>query len=163
MRLWSIHPKYLDSKGLVAAWREGLLAQAVLAGRTRGYRDHPQLQRFRDSGKASQAIAAYLREILAESLRRGYGFDGSKIEGKAGSGARIDVSAGQLEYEFELLKWKLAKRDKRKHEELLTIDTIEPNGAFGVREGGIEAWERIIPEIRAAAVRSKSHNNTVSR
>ncbi|MDI3502728.1 MAG: hypothetical protein PWR13_285 [Archaeoglobi archaeon] len=27
MRLWSIHSKYLDAKGLVAVWREGLLAK----------------------------------------------------------------------------------------------------------------------------------------
>jgi len=31
MRLWSLHPRYLDAKGLVALWREGLLAQKVLA------------------------------------------------------------------------------------------------------------------------------------
>jgi hypothetical protein len=37
---------YLDGRGLVALWREALLAQAVLRGRTRGYR-HPQLARFR--------------------------------------------------------------------------------------------------------------------
>lgn len=30
MRLWSIHPCYLDSKGLIALWRESLLAQACL-------------------------------------------------------------------------------------------------------------------------------------
>jgi hypothetical protein len=29
-RIWSLHPKYLDARGLVALWREGLLAQAVL-------------------------------------------------------------------------------------------------------------------------------------
>ena len=39
MRLWSLRPKYLDSQGLVALWREGLLAQAVLRGKTRGYRN----------------------------------------------------------------------------------------------------------------------------
>ena len=36
MRLWSLHPRYLDAKGLVALWREGLLAQAVLKGQTKG-------------------------------------------------------------------------------------------------------------------------------
>ena len=47
MRLWSLDPAHLDRQGLVACWREALLAQAVLAGRTRGYRHHPQLERFR--------------------------------------------------------------------------------------------------------------------
>jgi hypothetical protein len=37
MRLWTLHPRYLDSQGLVALWREGLLAQAVLRNRTRGF------------------------------------------------------------------------------------------------------------------------------
>ncbi|MGP1680491.1 MAG: pyrimidine dimer DNA glycosylase/endonuclease V [Giesbergeria sp.] len=44
MRLWSLHPQYLDSKALVALRREGLLAQAVLAGLTRG--DPSSRQRF---------------------------------------------------------------------------------------------------------------------
>jgi hypothetical protein len=43
MRLWSLHPQYLDPQGLVALWREALLAQAVLRGKTRGYKHHPQL------------------------------------------------------------------------------------------------------------------------
>ncbi|HKX52383.1 MAG TPA: pyrimidine dimer DNA glycosylase/endonuclease V [Nitrosospira sp.] len=37
MRLWTLHPRYLDTKGLVAAWREALLAQKVLSGLTSGY------------------------------------------------------------------------------------------------------------------------------
>lgn len=32
MRLWSLHPSYLDAVGLVALWREGLLARKVLQG-----------------------------------------------------------------------------------------------------------------------------------
>jgi len=38
MRLWTIHPKYLDAKGLVALWRETLLAKHVLEGKTPGYK-----------------------------------------------------------------------------------------------------------------------------
>jgi hypothetical protein len=33
MRLWSLHPEYLDANGLVALWREALLAQAFLQGK----------------------------------------------------------------------------------------------------------------------------------
>jgi len=62
MRLWSLHPSYLDPQGLVAVWREGLLAQAVLRGQTTGYTRHPQLARFRGAG-ALGAMAAYLREM----------------------------------------------------------------------------------------------------
>src|SRR5690606_6899395 len=42
MRLWSLHPRYLDRQGLLALWREALLARAVLRGETRGYTLHPQ-------------------------------------------------------------------------------------------------------------------------
>ena len=79
IRLWSLHPTYLDTRGLVAAWREGLLAQAVLGGRTTGYRAHPQLQRFRRCPAPGGAIATYLHGLYAESLARGYCFDAAKI------------------------------------------------------------------------------------
>ena len=58
MRLWSLHPALLDRAGIVACWRESLLAQAVLAGRTRGYTRHPQLARFRAHPEPTVAIAA---------------------------------------------------------------------------------------------------------
>src|SRR5690606_10288867 len=79
MRLWSIHPKYLDAKGLVALWREALLARAVLRGRTRGYRHHPQLDRFRSHASPRSAINAYLAAVHAEASARGYAFDRAKV------------------------------------------------------------------------------------
>jgi hypothetical protein len=36
MRLWSLHLKYLDAKGLVAVW--GLLAKKVSKEKTKGYK-----------------------------------------------------------------------------------------------------------------------------
>lgn len=83
MRLWSIHPKYLDSKGLVALWREDLFAQAVLFGHTKGYKKHPQLIRFKNTSDQSAAIASYLRSVVEEADNRGYSFDRSKIMDKA--------------------------------------------------------------------------------
>src|SRR6476646_9124589 len=80
MRLWSLHPKYLDAKGLVALWREALLARAVLRGQTKGYRQHPQVQRFREHATPVQMIEAYLYEVLCEAQRRGYAFDSSKVQ-----------------------------------------------------------------------------------
>ena len=79
MRLWTVHPKYLDARGLVALWREGLLAKAVLAGKTRGYRHHPQLVRFRAQRDPQACICAYLRAVLAEATSRGYEFDATKL------------------------------------------------------------------------------------
>lgn len=79
MRLWSLHPKYLDPKGLVALWREALLARAVLRGETRGYRHHPQLQRFQAHATPRMAINAYLMAVHAEATARGYNFDRSAL------------------------------------------------------------------------------------
>jgi len=79
MRLWSIHPGYLDSKGLVALWREGLLAQNVLRGQTQGYRNHPQLLRFRRTGHGEIAIAYYLWHVAAEVDKRNYNFEKKKL------------------------------------------------------------------------------------
>ena len=82
MRLWSLHPSLLDQKGLVALWREALLAQKVLQGKTKGYRYHPQLQRFRQSKTPLTTISAYLWAVHDEASRRGYSFDSSKIARK---------------------------------------------------------------------------------
>ena len=79
MRLWSLHPKYLDAQGLVALWREGLLARAVLRGNTRGYKHHPQLDRFTAHAQPRLAINAYLAGVHAEAEARGYSFDRTKI------------------------------------------------------------------------------------
>src|SRR3984885_10557960 len=98
MRLWTIHPQYLDSKGLVALWREALLARAVLRGRTRGYRHHPQLQRFRAHALPRSAISAYLAAIYSEATARGYTFDRRKI-GPQRSVDPIPITTGQISYE----------------------------------------------------------------
>ena len=110
MRLWSIHPEYLDAKGLVALWREALLAQNVLLGNTKGYTRHPQLNRFKNTGNPAGVIASYLRSIVDEADRRGYNFNRSKIVDKKAKG-RIPVTSGQVEYEFKHLLGKLNKRD----------------------------------------------------
>lgn len=79
MRIWSLHPSHLDRMGLVACWRETLLAQAVLAGRTKGYRNHPQLDRFRAQPEPLDAVGAYLSAVADEARARGYRFDASRI------------------------------------------------------------------------------------
>src|SRR5690606_1067278 len=79
MRLWSLHPSHLDRAGLVAGWREALLAQAVIAGRTKGYRHHPQLFRFYETTEPLETIGSYLTGIHSEAVARGYNFDASKV------------------------------------------------------------------------------------
>lgn len=140
MRIWSIHPQHLDAKGLVALWRETLLAQKVLLGETRGYRNHPQLKRFKDHTDPLAAIAAYLQEVQREAGRRGYNFDASKILRK-GATARICVTDGQVEYELGHLKAKLKVRDMAAYERLVNNERPSIHPLFTVVNGGIEDWE----------------------
>ena len=98
VRLWTLHPKYLDAQGLVSVWREALLARQVLRGRTKGYRNHPQLERFRSHPAPVSAINAYLAAVYEEAVARGYAFDKAKL-GAVRNGARIRVTDRQLDYE----------------------------------------------------------------
>ncbi|MBS7649390.1 MAG: pyrimidine dimer DNA glycosylase/endonuclease V [Candidatus Bathyarchaeia archaeon] len=138
MRLWLIHPKYLDCKGLVAVWREGLLAKKILEGKTRGYRNHPQLAIFKDHERPIDLINAYLFQIYLEAKRRGYSFDSSKIKPLELKGA-VTITRGRLKDEFRLLMEKLRRRDKGKFEELkdLELDSVEPNPIFKVDENKV--------------------------
>jgi hypothetical protein len=139
MRLWSIHPKHLDSKGLVALWREALLAKAVLQGKTKGYKKHPQLQRFKEQIDPVAAINQFLLEIWEESCSRGMCFDKSKIGSKRQS-KKINVSTGQVSLELNHLKKKLAKRSP--NHKTLKLKTAETNPLFKKIQGQIEKWEK---------------------
>ncbi len=143
MRLWSLHPKYLDSKGLVALWREGLLAQKALSGETRGYRHHPQLQRFRSHRSPSAMIAAYLDSIWEESRQRAYRFDRGKIRPYEGGSLQIEVTDGQLRYELTHLLSKLERRDPTRAERLRGVHLPDPHPCLILVEGEIESWERV--------------------
>jgi len=141
MRLWSLHPRYLDPKGLVALWREALLAQAVLAGRTRGYRQHPQLRRFAAAPAPQAAIASYLRQVQREAARRGYRFDAGRLDDAAGEAGPLVVTTGQLEYERQHLQRKLALRAPACLSALQDSRGIDPHPLFVVTAGGIADWE----------------------
>lgn len=141
MRLWSLHPEYLDRQGLLALWREALLAQAVLRGETRGYRHHPQLERFRRHAAPLAAIGAYLRAIHAEASARGYAFDPRKL-GTPQDSASIPLSTGQLAFEWQHLLAKLAMRDPALYEKHRALAMPRCHPLFHLQPGGIEAWER---------------------
>jgi hypothetical protein len=142
MRLWSLHPRYLDARGLTACWREGLLARAVLSGKTAGYRRHPQLERFRASANPLAAIDAYLWAILDEAGVRGYHFDKSKVK-KRRRVRTLPVPTGQLDYEWAHLKAKLKIRDPLFYRKLVRIRTPRPHPLFTVVRGPIASWERV--------------------
>ena len=141
MRLWTLHPQYLDPKGLVAAWREALLAQKVLSGATRGYRNHPQLLRFRAAVDPKIAIAAFLHELAAEAERRGYKFDASKIVGSR-TAPKIRETRGQLDYEWAHLKRKLGVRAPAIARRLRSVAKPEAHPLFQIVGGKVRRWEK---------------------
>ncbi len=152
MRLWSLHPKYLDAKGLVALWREALLAQAVLTAKTHGYRRHPQLLRFREGAFPAALIAEYSRAVHAESLARGYRFDVNKI-GRSRTSAKLEVTSGQLDFEWAHLMKKLETRAPELRERLMATASPQSHPLFrNARRGcGLGAAVRPRPVARRAA------------
>ncbi|WP_396134581.1 pyrimidine dimer DNA glycosylase/endonuclease V [Cellulomonas sp. ATA003] len=184
MRIWSVHPRYLDRQGLTAGWREGLLAQKVLTGTTKGYRNHPQLRRFRAAGDgarmdeavasggggsgahvapapgltpgghvpgtpldvvpddgAGPAISTYLHGIVDEASRRGYTFDRSLVLGPAVTELRLEVTDGQLAYEWEHLRAKLAVRSPDVAKLWVDVVVPDPHPLFHVVPGPVAEWE----------------------
>lgn len=141
MRRWSLHPKYLDARGLVALWREALLAQAVLRGETKGYRGHPQLRRFRDQITSVHVITTYLQHVHLEAVIRGYRFDGSKISPDRAS-TQIAVPTGQLEFEWLRPAGKLRKRNPERYAVLRAKAVPALHLLFTAVPGDIAAWER---------------------
>jgi hypothetical protein len=141
MRLWTLHPRYLDAKGLVAAWREALLAQKVLAGGTRGYTHHPQLARFRSHSRPLPLIAAYLAGLADEAERRKYRFDTSKIPRPRFRG-QVDETRGQLLFEWEHLRTKLRTRAPDLHRQWRDVDVPDAHPVFRIVPGEIREWEK---------------------
>ena len=140
MRLWTVHPRYLDAKGLVAAWREALLAQKVLAGATKGYRHHPQLARFQAQSDPPAAIATFLAGLADEAQSRGYHFDATKISRQRFRG-RIPETSGQLLYEWGHLKAKLRVRAPKIARQFQSITSPEPHPLFRIVPGEVRDWE----------------------
>ena len=142
MRLWTLHPKHLDARGLVALWREALLAQKVLRGATRGYKHHPQLRRFSRLADPSAALAAYLTAVHAEATRRGYQFDATKIGPNLFCG-KLTETRGQLLYEWRHLQRKLKTRDPERYRACLKLRTPEPHPLFRIIPGNVRDWEKV--------------------
>ena len=135
-----MHPEYLDTKGLVALWREALLAQKVLRGETKGYRRHPQLQPFKETAAPVAAIATYLSDVHAEASRRDFKFDASKIARGRFSNV-IDVTDGQISYEMVHLMRKLWKRDRKRYLRIRNEAEVEQHPMFRIVAGPVAEWE----------------------
>lgn len=141
MRLWSLHPRHLDARGLVARWREGLLARAVLRGATRGYRRHPQRERFSARWDPVAVVDCDASRVVGESRQRGYAFDASKITYSKWLHGSVPFTAGQIEHEWAHLlgkrkardpfRWRAPRRRQPTHD-----------GCLHVVPGPIADWER---------------------
>jgi hypothetical protein len=141
VRIWSIHPKYLDWMGLGAQWREGLLAQKVLLGETKGWKNHPQLNRFKSHIEPINAVGYYLRIIYEEAEGRDYNYNFSKILKPVNSVEKLEISNGQIEYEYMILMERLEKRSPDKFMENQSTNKIMPHPLFNVVKGPPESWE----------------------
>jgi len=141
LRLWSLHPRYLDPQGLVALWREGLLARAVLQGKTRGYRHHPQLLRFQSHPMPRAAICAYLCAVHDEAFLRGYAFDRSKA-GNRRAVTPMPVTRSQLAYEWDHLLRKLSRRSPAIYHRWRSVKRPEAHPLMLARRGALEPWEK---------------------
>ncbi|MDO5046226.1 pyrimidine dimer DNA glycosylase/endonuclease V [Campylobacter sp.] len=143
MRLWTISPVYLDAKGLVALWREALLAKHVLKGLTKGYKNHPQLDRFYAHKYPKELINAYLKEVYDEASKRGYKFDKAKIDSFSNELEPVQVTSGQISYEFAFLQDKLKARDTAMYERNLSVSEVGIMSIFKAVNGDVEPWEKI--------------------
>jgi hypothetical protein len=142
MRIWSLHPKYLDAKGIVALWRETLLAKNVLQNKTKGYKHRPQLNRFKESKYPLAAINLYLSFVYEEAVERDYNFDKKKFS-KSSKRIKLKVTSGQIDYEVKHLLKNLKFRDPKKFKELKSVKVFEPHPLFKAIQGKIERWEII--------------------
>ena len=142
MRLWSISFEYLDAKGLVALWREGLLARNVLMNKTKGYKNHPQLTRFKNLEDPVSGVNQYLHSVVDEADRRGYNFKREKLDTIENT-QTIKVTIGQVMYERKHLLSKLLIRDKDRYNRLISLEKTEVVPMFTIIDGDIEDWEII--------------------
>lgn len=110
------------------------------ARQTRGYRQHPQLARFRGHAAPELAIDAHLAAVREEASERGYAFDRSKL-GAIQAVAGIEATSGQLACEWEHLLRKLVVRHAalagRRRDEAPACLPL-----FVIAPGPIAAWER---------------------
>lgn len=144
MRLWTIHPSYLDEQGLKALWREGLMAKKSLSGITRVNRNHPQLNRFQNNSQPLKAINCYLNLVWIEANSRGYVFDNKNIPPiKVEDVEPIVVTNGQVHHEFNLLKKTFKKTSIDSFEKIKDVEKINVFSIFKQTPGSVEPWENI--------------------
>lgn len=152
-RLWSLHPGYLDQKGLGACWKEAKGAQTSLMNPDAGGQQHSALIRFRAHHDPVGAIGAYMRSLWVEAaLRRNYRYN-YKLIAQPNPPSEVyetnfamPVTKGQVQYEAEFLREKINKRDGLPRLYLPSPNTLEAirlHPLFYMVEGDVEDWERV--------------------
>lgn len=162
MRIWTLHPRYLDPQGLVALWRESLLAKAVLRRETKGYRHHPQLHRFLQQTARRSAINAYLAAVWKEAESRGYSFDSRKL-GPIRTRLTLVSTDGQLQFEWRHLLRKLKRRSPAHYRRLRAITCPQPHPLFIILPGETEPWERMTATLPGAPKGSTRRRTVAQR
>jgi hypothetical protein len=131
MLLWTLHPKYLDNKGLGALWFEGIIARNSLLGLSQGYQNHPQLDRFKIQPDPIAAIDTYLSPVYEEGISRGFQYNRALFS-PTFQNVRMEVTLEQLKKEYAYLLQKLERRDIEKYKILKKIHTLEPHPMFDI-------------------------------
>lgn len=137
MRLWTIHPEYLDNKQLSTLWRDTLLAKNVLSGLTKHHKSDSQLNRFQNHPIPRKAINFYLSIIWEESQNRNMPFDESKFSKTSLKEKEfIEVNTGQVSFEFKRLK------QEQKNDIIQIPAKIKIHPLFKSVNGPVEVWEK---------------------
>lgn len=149
MRVWSIHPKYCDTPRLNGMWREGLLAKAVIEGTTPkgGYRKHSQAERLKVHPDPVKLINHILYEVWKVAQERGFKYDIKKLNKRIVDeplSTKLEVTRGQIEYEFNFMQHKIGAVDTRYkiNTEEVRKNGIEVNPCFKIVPGDIMDFEK---------------------
>lgn len=136
MRLWTLHPKYLDSEGLMAVWRDALRARRLLKEETDGDSDHPQLTRFRETDHPADAIECYLQTVFEEARERDVSFDASKLHTPVRN-VRIEETEDRLLYEWHRLLDKLRERQPPLFRKIKDLERPDAHPMFTIIEDDV--------------------------
>lgn len=130
MSLWSVHPRYLDNKGLISAWNRGLQLQKQLSTEPARNTGNSQLIMFSRQEKPLHAIGSYLSFIASEGCRRGYKFTHEKILYPNFDEELLPIDSEQLRSENQMLQNRLKTRDKNRYQQLSSQSWPETHPLF---------------------------------
>ena len=108
MRIWDIHPGYLNRQSLLGEHRELHGLVSILANGKKGYSHHPETLRWVGFG---WALKHRHRELVCEMNIRGY-IDRSPVRTRSNKGVFPSVYIDEPHVQFELLREKYKSKEK---------------------------------------------------